>query len=401
MLAMPDRRVPLVLAAALFLDLLGFGMIIADFQLHAESMIPEQWQKGVVIGALLGGTFVIQTLISPLWGRWSDRVGRKLPLAICSLLSAAAMAAFGAADNWIWLLVSRLLSGLGGANVAIAQAMVTDTEEGSNRTAALGRLSAATTAGLVIGPPIGGTIASWGGHATVGYVAAGASLLGALLVVFGLPKPPLRQRWDDSSRRNWFNFELLKDNPALVRLVLIAVVAWFSLAMLEGTFARLIRTMYGFTSFHFGWIFGFESLLMVLVSSFLLGPLLSRFAPMTLLRTAFLAKGVGLAMNPFAATVGAHPFGWLMFASAFFAYGVGVANPVINSAASSMVPEDRHGELFGLLQSARSLGFVIGPILGGRLFDHLPIAPYVFAGGVCVVAALLVPRSQAATSKAD
>lgn len=377
---------------AIFLDLLGFGMVVADFQLRAEHLVPAGWPAGAVIGGLLGSTFAIQFVVSPWWGRRSDAVGRKSVLITCTFLSAMAMLVFGLADGIEWLLVSRVFAGLGSANVAVAQAWIADEYEGAPRTAALGRVSAAIGAGLVIGPPLGGHLSEFGGNRAIGLVAGIGSLIGVVWLALAMPKrlPEVERA---PGKRGDFGFSLLREIPSLRRLFLIAVVAWFSLAALEGTFARLIERLFGYGQREFGWIFGFEALLGIIVSAKVLGWVAERTRETMLLRGAYLAQGVGLVLNPFAGALPfAAPLVLLFVASTLFATGSSLANPTINAICSRLTPDKRQGELFGLLQGSRGIGFILGPIVGGVLFDMNPIAPYLLAGAVCVVAALLVPR---------
>lgn len=379
--------------AAVFLDLLGFGMVIADFQVRAERLAPTGVSPGVLIGLLLASTFVVQFFVSPRWGRESDRRGRKPVLLLCTALSAVAMLVYGVADHFAWLLVSRILAGLGSANVVIAQAWISDTSDGPSRTAALGRVSAAISTGLVLGPPIGGELARLGENQLIGFVAGGASLLGVLWLAFAMPsQPPTSQR--EPGRRPAFDLRLLREIPRLRPLVLIAAIAWFSLAMLEGTFARLILHLYGFHQEVFGRLFGYEALLGIVVSGRLLGWLVKRYEDRALLRWAYVSQGVGLALNPLGVVLASvmPPMGTLFAASTLFAVGTGIANPTVNALCSRLTPDERQGELFGLLQGARAVGFVLGPVLGGWIFDRHPSAPYLLAGAVCLFAASIAPQ---------
>jgi MFS family permease len=382
-----------VLWLAVFADLFGFGMVIADFQIRAEELVPPNWPVGAVIGVVLASTFVVQTLVSPRWGAFSDRVGRKPVLLACSVLSALGMLTYGLANTVPLLLLSRVLSGLGGANVAIAQAAVTDHTLGIERLKAMGRLTAAISAGLILGPPVGGFLGERFGHEVVGWVGGGISLLGAAAIALYFPKLPVKPR-DPTHPSHPGSLRLLREYPHLARLALVATVAWFSLAMLEGTFGRLIKRLYGFGSAEFGMLFGFESLVSVLVQALGLAWLAAKVRQDWLLRSAFVLQGIGLALNPVAVYLAGPALAWLFVASAVYALGAGVANPTVNTACSELVPEERHGELFGLLQGARSVGFVLGPILGGSFFDRFPPGPFYLAGGVCVAAALLIPRIQ-------
>lgn len=385
-------RLELPLLLAVFLDLLGWGMLVADVQLRAEAMMPKGWPTGPVIGMLLASTFVVQTIVSPRWGSLSDRVGRKQVLIACSLLSASAMFVYGFSTD-LWLLaLSRLLSGLGAANVAVAQAVLADRYEGSDRAAALGRLGAALSTGLVMGPVIGGITVHYAGHEFLGRLAGAFSLAGALAIWIMVPKSELRVA-TEKPKQSFAGLGLLKDIPTLRPLVIIATVAWFSLATLEGTFARLIKHFFGYGQLHFGAIFGYESLVGIVVQGVVLTWLLSKIPQTKLLRGAYVFQGLGLALNPLAGIFMplVPPIGMLFVASSFYAVGSSVANPTVNSLCSKLAPDNRQGELFGLMQGTRSIGFVIGPILGGAMFDWHPAAPYVLAGVVCLVAAILVP----------
>lgn len=382
---MKGSREEWVILVAIFLDLLGFGMIIANIQLRAAALVPSGWPVGVVVGALLASTFVVQLVVSPHWGSLSDVRGRKPVLIACTLLSGSAMLVYGLAGSVWVLLVSRILAGLGSANVAVAQAYISDRYSDSARAVALGRIGAAISTGLILGPPIGGLLGHYVGDRWIGVGAGAASLLGGLMILIVLPnlKPTSTERRE---RRPVLDFRLLREQPGLVPLVLLISVAWFSLAMLEGTFARLINELFGYDTREFGFIFGYESLVGVVVQGIVLGWILKRWRERRVVSWAYVLQGVGLALNPLAALLApvVAPLVSLFAASTLYAVGTGVANPTVNDLCSRKVSSDRQGELFGLLQSSRSFGFVLGPLLGGALFDWQPSAPYLFAGLVCL-----------------
>ena len=398
-----------IILGALFLDLFGFGMLIPDIQYRAEKLGMVGW----AIGATLTVTFVIQLVASPVWGRASDRVGRKLILVVCAGLSAAGLFTYGFA-NLPWIIVaSRALSGLGGANVSIAQAYMADLTSAAVRTAAMGRIGAAVSAGLIAGsaslalPMLHGV--------NVGIVAGTLSATGVCGLLFlpgrtGYAHATLSAGVSGAKTKfRVFDLSLLRSLPALRSLVTVAAVAWFSLAMLEGTFGRLIeRKPLDFHRREFGEVFAVEAVVGVLAQGVLLAWLARRTAAGPRLRSAYVAQGVGLALMPFVVSlcvlfglshrsqegfpVATYPIalGVLFGVSALYAAGSGIANGTVNGLCSAATPEDRQGELFGLLQGARSVGFAIGPVLGGLLFDVNPRAPYLLAGGVCLAAAILV-----------
>ena len=372
-----ERRARDAILMLAFADLVGFGMLIPSVQLRAESLGARGW----LIGALLSSMFVVQTIASPLWGGLSDRVGRKPVVLACTALSAISMLVYAqAASVWI-ILATRVLAGLGAANVSTAQAALADASSPERRTALMGQAGAAVSAGLILGPALGGFLSARGGAALVGHVAAACSLVGlvAFAVLFPAVAPRLKEKKDEEKGSA---FPLLARNRLLLALFAVATVGWFALACLEGTFGRLMERNFGRGAEIFGAVFAYESLLAVGVQGLLVGPAQRCLGERRLLIVAFVLQGAGLAAMPF---VGSVPV--LFAASTVYALGNSLVNPCVNGWCSRITPERQQGAMFGLLQSARSLGFMVGPSLGGAMFDLRPSAPYVLAGGVSIVAA--------------
>ncbi|MEA2551924.1 MAG: transporter, family, multidrug resistance protein [Fimbriimonadaceae bacterium] len=375
------RIAELPILLALFLDLAAFGMVFPAVQLHAR----ELGANGPVIGFLLASMFLVQMVASPPWGIASDRVGRKPVFLFCTSLSAISWVVYGLSTNLWIILVSRILAGLAAANVVVAQAYLADITPEDQRGAAMGRAGAAISGGLILGPAVGMHIVQRYGTPTLGFIAATCSGLAVLCGLF--MAKPVRIEAQRPGSRFGFDFSLVKDNAQLRPLVLLATIAWFALATLEGTFGRLITEHYRLPQSIFGDIFSMESLIGAIVQGVILGWVVSKLGERWTLRVGFFLVGFGLLLTPFA------PLVWLLFLfSALYSIGSALSNPTLNSAASLLVPENRQGELFGLLQGTRSVGFLIGPALGGALFDWRPQAPYLLAGTVGLVASLLVPN---------
>lgn len=229
----------------------------------------------------------------------------------------------------------------------------------------------------------------------VGFVGAGLSSFGAILALVAMRRVTRLPR-ETGEKRPWraIDLSLLGRFPSIRPLILVSAVASFALATLEGTFGRLIARLLGFGEREFGIVFSYESLLSVGMGAFGLAMLAARFDRTALLRGAFVVQGLGLALFPAAGWLAAVMPGMaaLLLASTLYALGSGAVSPTVSAATSEAIPSERQGELFGLLQIARNFGFVIGPILGGRLFDLAPASPYLFAGAVSVTAALFVPK---------
>lgn len=371
----------LPLLFAIFLDLVGFGMMFPDVQLRAQ----EYGAPGWLIGVILASYYLVQMVVSPHWGRLSDRIGRKPVLLLCGATSAGSMVIYALGHNIWWMLASRLAAGFGAANVVVAQAYIADTTPESVRASALGRVNAAVSAGLVLGPVIGGVLAARGGNYLLGMTAAAASGIGVLWILFGVPHRAPPPATSVVLTRPQI---LLRNNPALIRLVAVAVVGWFALASLEGTFGRLIQHNLGFGQMEFGLLLGLEAGV-ALMQGIFYQPISKRMSSTDLLRASYVMQAVGLGLMPFAPGLWA-----LILLSILFGTGLGIAGPTINGIASALSPSERQGELFSLLQSCRAMGFLGGPIIGGVLFDWKPAAPYLGAFGIMAIAALGVANGR-------
>ena len=400
------RSTEIALLIAVFLDMVGFTMLIPDIQLRSESMLAGFSFKGPIIGALLQSTFIVQLFASPRWGRLADRTGRKRVFVMCQWLSAIAMLVYGFAGSISLLFCSRILAGFGGANVSVAQAMAA-VSAGEDRKRVLGLVSATLSAGMIFGPAIGGFLAHGSSSKLIGVAGAVISFAGGLIVLFFVPKdtPQDTNTLSPKSKEKsfFFDFSIFRSYPSLLPFFWIAVSASFALATLEGTFGRLIHAMLGFGQREFGMIFSYEAIVGILVSVFALGWLAKRFCDTTLLRIGYVAQGVGLGLNPLAGTLAGIAPGmiWLFVASTFFAFGSGIVTPTLAALASNTVPEEIQGEMFGTMQAARTVGFIIGPILGGFLFDFWHPGPYVFAATVCLFVAIALPAICACHTRAS
>ncbi len=372
--------------------MVGFGMAIPDVQLRAQEYIRANPAiqafpykvEGIIIGLLLTSYFMIQLIASPRWGKLSDRIGRKPVFLVCTALSSLSMVIYAFVPSLIGILIARILGGLAAANVVVGQAYLADLTDERERGAAMGRSSSALLLGLVAGPAIGGHLAATGGSYLLGTVAATMSALACVAILIWIPWQKPTEERAPGVKNFGFDLSLLRDIPALRRILVIAVSGWFVLACLEGTFGRLIQHTLGYGQREFGWLFSYESLFAAGIG-LIYGFLSNRISVGWMLRIGFISVAVGVALTPVAPNL----LG-LALASSFWAFGLGLANPTINTYCSAITPEDRQGEVFGLIQSSRSIGFIVGPILGGVLFDLLPALPYYFAAAVAFVAALFV-----------
>lgn len=366
----------------MLLDMVGFTMIIPDIATRARSFGSPEW----LIGTMLSSMFVVQFVVSPRWGVLADRAGRRNVMVGCTLISALAMLVYAFADSMPWLFASRILAGLGAANVAVGMAYITTTVAEEKKAQALGHASGAMQIGMVIGPALGGFTAKLGGNFWVGMIGGVLSLVGAVAAWKLVPKDTVDRAENSAAKSERVGaLVALKQTPALIPLMVLASIAWFSLASLEGTFAQLLRDVWGYQEQVFGMIFSFESALTILTQLFLLGWIAKRLSPKSTLVLAYLLQGLGLLLFPFAPSMI-----FLFVISAIYAPGSAMANPTLNNVCSEIAPKELHASLFGIMQSARSFGFIAGPTLGNWLYGHSNRLPYLLAGGICAFAAIFV-----------
>lgn len=372
-----ERRAQWVLFALVFLDMAGFTMLIPDVQFRAEALGAHGWQ----VGAIMSSMFLAQTIFSPIWSSASDRLGRKRIMLLCTAFSVAAMFLYAFATALWLVLLCRILAGMGAANVAVGNALLTNMVSDEDRDQAISRFSAAMTAGLLLGPALGGTLAHSMGNMALGITAGVLSLLGLVAGFLFLPTDVPQADRAKSGRR--FGIKILRDFPQLRVLCLVAMVAWFALALLEGTFGLLIQSTLGLSQREFGWVFSYESLIALGCQSWLLIQLQKIMKPRPLLILCLVFQGVGLALTPYAPNLAI-----IFVASTFFALGNAMSTPIVNIAASNIVPKERHGELFGLFQGWRGFGFLVAPAIGTQLFAVNHSYPYLMAGMVCGLGAV-------------
>jgi len=363
--------------------MVGFTMLIPDVQFRARELGAEGYQ----IGLILTSTFIVQTIFSPIWSKASDRVGRKKIFLMCSLFSAIGMGLYAISDNLFLMLVCRVFAGIGAANVAVEQAMISGRTTEDERAKAISHFIAVMMTGLLIGPVLGGFAVGELGRLVLGCVAGGLSLLGLVWVALAIPadQPPGEGVQRERQPKAWFQIALLRDYAQLRILMVTSFLAWFALALLEGTFGQLIQETLRLNQEHFGLVFAYESAIGIAVQTFLLHRVNAILGPKKLLAVCFLLQGLGLALFPFAPNLA-----WIFVGSTLYGVGIAASNPTISTLSSLIVKKERHGELFGMTQSFRSFGFVVGPTIGGFLFDINHALPYLFAGVVCLTGGVVL-----------
>jgi len=368
-----NRSALAILFVIVFIDLLGFGMVIPVMPLYAERLgASEAWT-----GLLSAGYSAMQFVFAPIWGRLSDRIGRRPMLLASIAMTAIAFAIYGLADSFPMLLVSRLFAGAATANIAIARAFVADVTAPADRARGMGIIGAAFGLGFVLGPAIGGLLSNHS-LALPGLAAAGLAAVNGVAAWFILPEPEHRFSVDRRPRFAAMREELAR--PGIRRVIGIYFITVLAFSAMEATYAFLARQRYGLAESSVGYVFAYIGVLLVIVQGGLVGRLSRRFGEKPLLVAGLVLQAVALASLPFA-----YGLPGLLAATAPLAVGAGLTQPALSALLSRFARAQDQGGTLGIGESAAAFGRIIGPEAGTWTFGQWSIAfPYV--GGAALMA---------------
>ncbi len=366
-----------VLFLVVFVDLLGFGMVIPTMPKYAAEMGAPLDH----IGWLGTGYSLMQFVFAPIWGRLSDRHGRRRTLLLSIAMTAVAFFAFALAPSWGWLLAARLFAGTATANLAIARAFVADVTTPETRAKGMGIIGASFGLGFIFGPFFGGVLSAHVSHAAPAWVAGGLAAINGVVAFFVLPEPAVHVT---SERRHRFAalYGEMKV-PGIRRVLTVSFLSILAFSALEHTFALLAGALHGLDQAHVGYLFAYIGVLAVVVQGGLIGPLTRRFGEQRLLFVGLLLQAVGFVAIPFTGSVAG-----LLVVLVPLSLGNGLTNPSLASLLSRMAHKDDQGGTMGIGESASALGRIIGPEAGTWTYAHHGHAfPYVGGGALMAVAA--------------
>jgi DHA1 family tetracycline resistance protein-like MFS transporter len=355
---------PLVIIfITVFIDLLGFGIIIPLLPFYAETY----GATALTVGLLSASYSLMQFLFAPLWGRLSDRIGRRPIILIGLFGSFAAYLLFGLAKSLTVLFIARMSAGVAGANIPTAQAFIADTTTPENRAKGMGLVGAAFGLGFVFGPAVGGFLSHWG-YAAPAFFASALSLANFIAACFLLPESRSRTAVHAVrvSRVEAFKRALTRPHLPTLLAIYFLVIAGFS--GFEATFALFSERRFGFTAATIGYMFAFVGTVLALVQGVIVGRAARRFGENRVVPYAILTIALGLALVPLARSVPA-----LAAACGTIAIGMGFNGPSLVSMISRLSDRDDQGGVLGVSQSLASLARVVGPAWGGLIFDRIGI----------------------------
>ena len=381
-----------VLALTVFLDLLGFGFMIPLLPHYAETLGASPF----VYGLLAASYSLMQFVFVPIWGRWSDRLGRRPILLVSIAGSAVSFALLGLARSLPHLFLARVLSGIATSNLSVAQAYVADVTTPEERAQGMGVIGAAFGLGFVVGPFVGGELSRVSlslpfgltlGPGTVPFFAAASLSTLNWILAFRL-LPASRPAGLTAQRPRVFDLTRLRveiRRREITTLLLVSALVTVAFSMMEQTLILFGERRVGMTPPEAGRLLGFVGVLMVIIQGGLVGRLVRRHGEGLVLVAGTACLVPGLLLIPASR-------GWplLIVAMVPLALGSGLLHPSLNALLSRRSPKDEQGGMLGLNQSLSSLARVLGPSVGGWLFQEKGIGtPYVL-GGVIAAAATVV-----------
>jgi MFS family permease len=379
------RAVP-TLFLIVVIDLVGFGLVIPLLPFYAVRF----GASPQLVTSLLAIYSLMALLSAPLWGRLSDRIGRR-PVLMSSLAAGAlAYLWMGAADALWMLFAARGLAGICAGNIAAAQAYIADVTTPENRAKGMGLIGAAFGLGFIIGPALGGLLAgnnpASADLAMPAWVAAGLSGIALLGVVFVLPESrPLAARQNIPARSRLAAILGALRRPILSRLILIFFLVILAFSGMESTFALWAMRQFGWGPSQVAYVFAYVGLLSAVLQGGLIGRLSRRFGEERLLLVGLALIGIGLLTLP-----AARSMSLLALVLAALAVGMGLVQPSLNSLISRRSGREEQGEVLGVSQSVGSLARVLGPLAAGFLFTEFGRhAPYLWGAALIAAAWLL------------
>jgi DHA1 family tetracycline resistance protein-like MFS transporter len=376
-----SRLSPLVIVfLTVFIDLIGFGIVIPLLPLYAKAHNPTP----VELGLLMASFSAMQFVFAPLLGRLSDRVGRR-PVVLISLAgTVVSYLLFAFAQTLGGLFASRLLAGVTGANIAAAQAIIADVTPPEERARGMGLIGMAFGLGFIFGPALGGFAVRFG-EAGPGLFAAALSSAAFLWALAELPET--RPAGGAPAARSALPFQGLARTfakPGLAPFLVLAVVATTAFSGFEATFALFLSSQFGASPAHVAWAFVGVGIAATIVQGGLIRPLVARLGELRVI-----TLGAACLLAGFVILLGTETISALVVALAFLSLGWGVTIPSLSGLISRRTAAAEQGEVLGTFQSMTAVGRIVGPFWGAGSFLRFgPQGP--FGSGIVLEGVALI-----------
>lgn len=363
------RRSPLiVIFTTVFIDLVGFGIVIPVLPFYAEGTVFHASPR--TVGFLFASYSIMQLIFSPILGRLSDKHGRR-PVLFLSIIGTGIGFLFLGLAKTLWMLfVGRILDGITGGNISTAQAYIADVTTKENRAKGMGLIGAAFGLGFIFGPAIGGILSQWGIQVPF-FFAAGLCFANATLLYFTLPETVTKDHPARQSAAGGRSFAQLLESfkdPKLGFLLSIYFLFIVAFSIMTTSFSLYTMFRFGYDAIHNGYLFAYVGIIAVVIQGGLIGRLVKRFGELPLVIFGALCFALSLFAVPFVGPA-AGGLAALLVGGGVFSLGNSLATPALTSLASKSVGPAEQGTVLGVTQSVASLARAVGPSLAAVLIN--------------------------------
>lgn len=383
------KKSPLfVLFITIFIDMLGFGIIIPILPIFSKELGAQDYQVGLI--AMIYP--IMNFLFAPLWGTLSDRYGRRPIMLVSILITSLAYFVFSQ-SNVLWILfTSRMLSGIGSANISVAQAYISDVTSPEERTKSLGFLGAAFGIGFIMGPPLGGWLKSISSPGTVdwvGYVACAMCIVNVAMAFFSLP-----ESLKEKKLHVRFNFKVVTSIMAELRKPMVSQLLWINFIFIAAFMLMQIscslmwKEITELNEKEIGYVFAFIGVATAIVQGMLVGRMVKAFGEKKMLTYGVVLMAVGLAVLPVTGKVLFFPFQYVGLA--LIALANGCLTPSITSLLSKFAKPTEVGQVLGVNQSFGSVARAVGMGLSGVFYSVQFAVPFVAAVALMLTCFLFI-----------
>ena len=363
------RRSPLiVIFTTVFIDLVGFGIVIPVLPFYAEGTAFNATPR--TVGLLFASYSIMQLIFSPILGGLSDKHGRRPVLLLSIIGTGIGFLILGLATTLWMLFIGRILDGITGGNISTAQAYIADVTTEENRAKGMGLIGAAFGLGFILGPAIGGILSHWGIHVPF-FFAAALCFANAILLFFTLPETVTADhpaKHSAAGGRSLGHIVAALKQPKLAFVLVIYFLFIVAFSIMTTSFSLYTMFRFGYDAQHTGYLFAYVGLIAVIIQGGLIGRLVKRFGEIPLVIFGALCFAICLFAVPFVGPA-AGGLGALLIGGGVFSMGNSLATPALTSLASKSVGAAQQGVVLGVTQSTASLARAVGPSLTAILIS--------------------------------
>lgn len=380
-MSLPAKKTQLVVIfITVFIYLLGFGIIIPILPILSRDFGATATETGLLMSIYS----FMQFLFAPFWGRLSDRVGRKPILLFCLVGEALSYILFAISKDLPLLFISRALAGFFGASISTASAYISDITPPQERSKGMALIGVAFGLGFVFGPAIGGFLTEMGTKISAepffntSFAAYFVSGICTFTAIFGFFKLEESLKDKNINREHKNRFLIITEKlkiPTINKLIVIFFLLSFAMSSMEATLILFMGSKFNWGVKEVSYGFGYIGLIMILSQGYIVRKLIPKYGERVVLAMGILSFASGLGLIAVAPTISA-----MALAMTFLALGNGLSNPSILGSISLLTEATEQGGTMGVTQSLSSLGRIVGPALGGLLFQKVSeTSPFIFS----------------------